>query len=618
MRISRLRPQRFQTNSIFWIVLLGVFAALLVTVAILQFRSTAQMGRAAEEQLGGNVESLMIDWHLDFYRHFSAICVALQVGPDSGAYDNWADFRDRYAQWRRTAPFPQLVRDVYIWETSQRTEPRLLRLDPEEERLEAIEPGGKLIPLLGRLRSRSSNLYSGLRVWRPNGAEDSHASRYESLISDPLTGWQFDQRIPAIVHPIVHHKLPMRVDEPSSPEAIDWIVIALDMHTIQNQILPMLAQRHFGPPDSADYIMAVAEQGNPGRVLYDSSPAPENFKSRPFDAMMNIFGPPAASTEDSFSEAVKNANSVRVQNWRNFSGPLWFPLIRYSNTQGPWMLVLTHRNGPLEDKVAHVRRINLLMNSFVLLLLAASTTLVVIAGHRAHQYARLQMDFVASITHELRTPLTAIYSAGENLTDGVVETKSQLQHYGAIITSQARQLIHLVDQILTFSFTRSGDGRYEMGPLDISQVISTAVQNVHAVLKTREFAIEVDVPSDLPHVLGDARAVASCIQNLVANAVKYSDKSRWIRISARVSMVRGACEVGIDVEDRGIGIAASELTDIFKPFYRSSTAKTAQIHGTGLGLSLAMEIAEAMGGRLTVKSSLGEGSTFTLSLPCAS
>jgi signal transduction histidine kinase len=602
------------------ITVLCALACLLAAVAFLQFRSTAQVDDATEERVGGNLESLMIDWHLDFYRQFSAICVALQVGPDSGAFDDWSVFSDRYSQWRQTTQTPHVVQNLYIWETSQRTDPRLLSLESPSRppRLAAQSPN--FLPLLARLQSRSGNLYSALRAWQandPDRARKNSSSRSLPLAGDPLTGWQFDQNIPAIVHPIVHHKLPMEVDNPSSPEAVDWMIIVLDVHIIGAQIFPALALRHFGPAASADYSVAVAALGTPNRVLYDSSSDAGKTEIDKSDAAMNIFGPPPASIEDNFWLAVQHANAVKMQNWHHFSGPIWFPVIHYSNEDHPWMLILTHRKGHLEDVVAKARRINILINGVVLILLAAGITTVVIASHGAQQYARLQMDFVASISHELRTPLTAIYSAGENLADGVVEKRSQLQHYGSIIKSQTRQLINLVDQILTFASSRSGEMRYEMRPLEVASVIDLALESTQAAIQASGFKVEVEIEPCLPPIMGDPTALASCIQNLLANALKYSGKSRWIRVSALPTNAGDREEIEIRVEDRGIGIAPSELTDVFKSFYRSSQVKAAQIHGTGLGLSVAKAITEAMGGRISVSSSLGVGTTFALAFPAS-
>jgi signal transduction histidine kinase len=113
-------------------------------------------------------------------------------------------------------------------------------------------------------------------------------------------------------------------------------------------------------------------------------------------------------------------------------------------------------------------------------------------------------------------------------------------------------------------------------------------------------------------------ALCGCLENLLTNAVKYCGNDPHIRMFAGLGQLNNVQqEVTISVEDHGIGIAASELSEIFEPFYRSPQATEAQIHGTGLGLSLAKHLAEAMGGRLSVTSEIGVGSIFTLHLQLA-
>jgi two-component system phosphate regulon sensor histidine kinase PhoR len=113
-------------------------------------------------------------------------------------------------------------------------------------------------------------------------------------------------------------------------------------------------------------------------------------------------------------------------------------------------------------------------------------------------------------------------------------------------------------------------------------------------------------------------ALCGCLENLITNAVKYCGHDRHIRIFAGLRRSGDDHqEVTISVEDHGMGIAPSELKRIFEPFYRSPEATEAQIHGTGLGLSLAKHLAEAMGGRLSVTSEIGVGSIFTLHLQLA-
>ena len=118
-------------------------------------------------------------------------------------------------------------------------------------------------------------------------------------------------------------------------------------------------------------------------------------------------------------------------------------------------------------------------------------------------------------------------------------------------------------------------------------------------------------------IMVDPKALARCLQNLMTNALKYGSSGRWMAIRAQPGTGLDAGEVLITVQDRGQGIAAEEIPHIFEPFYRGNAARESQTHGTGLGLSLAKEAAEAMGGKLTVTSRLGEGSAFTLHFPAA-
>src|SRR5450631_428420 len=113
-------------------------AGLLTAVAILQYRWTAEAAKAEEIRIGAHLESSMMKWRRDLYGEFSAICVAMQVGPDSGARDTWNDYLERYVAWNNALPHellpnvyrnPDLVRDIYIWETNLQSQPRLLLMN---------------------------------------------------------------------------------------------------------------------------------------------------------------------------------------------------------------------------------------------------------------------------------------------------------------------------------------------------------------------------------------------------------------------------------------------------------------------------------------------------------
>ena len=233
------------------------------------------------------------------------------------------------------------------------------------------------------------------------------------------------------------------------------------------------------------------------------------------------------------------------------------------------------------------------------------------------QMARMQMDFAASVSHELRTPLAVLCSAVDNIADGVVTGKEQLAKYGSVIRHQSHQINGLVNQVLLFVSTQEGKGRYALEPLVVTEVVEAAVSSTAELIRKAGFTLEQNISPGLPLVFGDLSALSQCLQNLITNALKYGGQGRWIGIRADADRGRDHPEIRISVQDRGKGIDRSELPRIFEPFYRSRAAVVGQIHGTGLGLPIAKSLAEAVGGRISVTSEVGVGSTFTLYLPLA-
>src|SRR6266853_2151533 len=273
---------------LFWIAVLFCMTSVLIIVAVLQYRWTKQLSVASEARLGTPLQPLMIGWHLDFYGELSAICVALQVGPDSGARDNWDDYLHRYVNWSH-APInpksveniyanPGVVKSIYVWQTAGRAIPRLLRLNPDAAKIEPVGMPEDLQPLLARLQAKSSSLSIGLRAWESAGSSAGERSRNNevnstlvSQRSDLTTGWQFDPKVPAIVHPIMitgHHSAQADAEPASSQDPINWIVVVLNFDYIRNRVLPDLKKRDFSSREGLEYKLAVIAAGRTTRVIY--------------------------------------------------------------------------------------------------------------------------------------------------------------------------------------------------------------------------------------------------------------------------------------------------------------------------------------------------------------
>jgi len=628
---SDLNPSRAPLNSVlgFWAVVLLGMMVLLAAIAILQYRWTNEASRADELRIGAELESLMMKWHSDLYGEFSAICTAIQVGPDAGARDTWNDYLERYVAWNNALPHeslpyiyrnPDLVGEIYIWETNDQAAPRLFWLNLAKKKIEPLEPPAELSGLLSRLQANSTSLSTALNAWKlpgkPADAEVSgiHPSGF-SAGSNSNIGWQFDENIPAMVHPILHHGNDKSL---TSRSPVDWIIITLDTTVLRRRVLPELSSRYFGGLDGLAYKVAVIREGSPGQEIYtsDSDFGPQQLNAA--DSTLNIFGFGAERQSAGERQGPRSRISARLNEWHNIAAPAWFPVIQYGPATDSWILALQHRAGPLQLAIEKVRRNNLTLSALVLLLLALSFAVLTISGYRAQRFAKLQVDFVASISHELRTPLTAIFSAGENIKDGVIRNQSDLARYGSIITAQSRQLMNHVDRILAFASIRSGKDRYTLRPLEVGEILDAVRRNLSALMAEESVVLEEKIEPDLPPVMADLFAARGCLENLMTNAIKYGGADHRIFLSAGMRKTRGGRpEVGISVEDHGMGIAASDLQHIFEPFYRAGAATAAQIHGTGLGLSLAKHLSEAMGGRLTVASQPGTGSIFTLYLQTA-
>jgi len=329
-----------------------VSATALFVVAVLQYRWTAQVSEAREVRIGRDLQSRMMDWHLDLYREFAAICVALQVGPDSGAQDGWNAYAQRYSEWNRTSATADLVQGVYLWETSQGKKPRFLRLVAPTSRIEAQAPAPGLGTLLARLQVNSSSLPAALHAWQyghPAGSrsQSDRLAGQRMPRSDTMTGWQFDARLPAIVHPIFHHQNPFenprfsdlfalyrKEKSPGSRDAIDWIIVVLDRPNIEKKALPALANRYFREHGALEYKEAVISAGE-GPALYSSDPdfvGPELAKA---DAAMNIFGPPPESTEGHFWQAVQRGScgvaATRSRpSWQEHGAETWLSAAAFS------------------------------------------------------------------------------------------------------------------------------------------------------------------------------------------------------------------------------------------------------------------------------------------------
>ena len=404
--------------------------------------------------------------------------------------------------------------------------------------------------------------------------------------------WTFFGDAPAIVRPIFQIA-PSGRDSSSGVHAVGVLIVALNREYLEQVYLPDLVDRHFGAPGQRSFVVSVRTAEPPFQTIYLSD-AKSPIVTSSTDAAVNLF--------DLVGEEARRRGH---------------PPLQASVAAEQWQLVAQHPAGSLEQAVASWRRRNLAISLGLLAILAGSMALIFSGARRSKALARMQMEFVAGVSHELCTSLAVINTAAENLADGVVENAEQMQEYGGLIRAQGHRLGRLVDKVLLFTAGRFGLSGYDLEPVEIAPILTQSLSTSEASLHDAGFTVAKEISDRLPPIVADPSAVITCIENVMSNAMKYSNSSKWIAIRAYEASADSKPEVRISVEDKGIGISSADLAHIFEPFYRVQSVRDNQIRGVGLGLYLVKRMMEDMGGRVSVTSELGRGTVVVLHFPAA-
>lgn len=240
----------------------------------------------------------------------------------------------------------------------------------------------------------------------------------------------------------------------------------------------------------------------------------------------------------------------------------------------------------------------------VLVSVAVLTWLALRVVRRQMALARLKNDLVATASHELKTPLSSMRLLVETLLDAKNLDEQSTREYLQLIARENARLSRLTEKFLAFSRLEREKNVLQVKRVPVRPIIDAAV---------RGRGIEVQTAPDLPEIMADPDALAAALTNLVENACKYSEHSDLI-------VVRGAARNGsvvLSVEDRGVGLEPREVKKIFEPFYQVDQTLSRKGGGCGLGLSIVDSIVKAHGGKVTVESQPGRGSTFSIILPKA-
>jgi two-component system phosphate regulon sensor histidine kinase PhoR len=241
-----------------------------------------------------------------------------------------------------------------------------------------------------------------------------------------------------------------------------------------------------------------------------------------------------------------------------------------------------------------------------------SQVLVVLHDMTALRRAeRMRADFVANASHELRTPLASLVGFVETLRGPARDDVEARERFLAIMAEQTGRMRRLVEDLLSLSRIEQREHEPPTGQVEVGPVLRGLVAMLDMKAQPRNVTLEVDIADDLPAVTGDRDELAMAFQNLIDNAIKYTRAGTTVTVEA--TQADGG--IRLAVRDQGEGIAPEHLPRLTERFYRVDTARSRQMGGTGLGLAIVKHIVNRHRGRLTVGSTPGIGSTFTVWLP---
>ncbi len=227
--------------------------------------------------------------------------------------------------------------------------------------------------------------------------------------------------------------------------------------------------------------------------------------------------------------------------------------------------------------------------------------------------SQLKSQFLANMSHEFRTPLNAILGYTSMLLQGVYGELAEPQRRSlARVDTNARQLLSIINDLLDLARIEAGKMPVHIEEFSLPELVAEVMAQIEPIIARSKLVVSAAVSPDIPPVRSDRQKVKQILLNLLGNALKFTPEGA-IRVAGAHN--RATDEVSIAVSDTGIGIAEADQERIFEDFRQADDSSTRKYSGTGLGLSISRRLAAMLGGRITLASRLGEGSTFTLILP---
>jgi signal transduction histidine kinase len=609
----------------------GVLFGLLSVLGLIQYHWINQVGEAESQRARASLNTALSRVGSDFDVEITRAFAFFEVPAAS-----LSEYSERYRQWVRFAPYPELVRGVYIFDerTFDGVPKPLIAGEPSIGSGEWQKVIAKLtLPFVGTTLSGPIRSRAGLQIFSQAGVVSASRVLKPEVMIDGNPAFAFpippEFTSPEASRGPASASRSFKLTRDSGPVPFPrWGLLVLDASYIQTILLPRLVKGYF-PKAASDYdILIVEETADPeSRVIFRSEAAPPESKFVRPDGSINLlhlrmdcFLPSSSMNETRVVASTSGVNVLTSPNGlaefltrKPEACSIGLPLV--AGSAGLWKMLVKYRAGSLDQAMAVFRQRNLLLGGGVLLVLALGILALIAFTERARALAQMQTEFVLGVSHELRTPLAVICLAADNLKKGMIESSAEARKYGEIVSTHASELSHMIEETLAFARVESTGLAPRTTAISPEQMVRTSLANCERALQDAGMELEIEIAPDLPLVDVDIRLMTRCLENLIQNATKYAAAGRWLAIRATKARRATGEWVQISVEDRGPGISSLDLPHIFEAFYRGRRSAISQIPGVGLGLTLVKRAVESHRGIVEVESSEVTGTSFCLILP---
>jgi signal transduction histidine kinase len=588
----------------------ALLAVLLAALATMQYHWTGALGRAEEERARSSLNRAAAGLAADFDRELGRLFFHFLAPPSQAPETQLAGALTR---WRAQPGSPELLRQLLLAERAPEGGVTLAACDETTGAWLPTSWPAELLPLRPQIESgrripwgvAAAEVPALVVPVLPDGDHDRGERERERRRATPSTS-----EGPAADEPTaqLRPRSPFWSGRSGGEEPRAFAVLWLDTGALAEHVFPVLVDRHLG----SDVAYRVEVRDAAGRRLYAEGPQP--VAGEP-DVTMPLFRVPLVERfARHHAEHHGRPRAARPDREQQARVPGALAFDDETRLRGRWLLSITHPAGSLQAAVSRARWRNLALSFAVLGLLAAAVGLALAAARREQALARRQIELVAGVSHELLTPVAALRSAGENLAAGVVTEPAKVREYGELIVREGRRLGGLVEQVLTWAGLQARGKPATRQPVDAGSLVEAVAAACADEAAAAGVAVETTVAPALPVLAGDRDALERALRNLVENAIRHGRSGGWLSVRAELARRDdGAVAVALVVEDRGPGVAAADLPHLFEPFYRGGST----VPGSGLGLALARQIAEAHGGAVRVAGVEPHGARFTLELPAS-